>query len=99
MCTLMGHSAEELVGKTDYDFVPKAEADVFRAKDLLVLDTGETNVNEEFLSDPAGVVRTVITRKNRLVLSDGSRLVVGCITDITDFRHAEAQIRHNAEHD
>jgi diguanylate cyclase (GGDEF)-like protein/PAS domain S-box-containing protein len=99
MCALMGHRAEELIGKTDYDFVPSGQADVFRAMDRLVLDTGATNVNEEFLSDPAGVVRDVITRKNRLVLADGTRLIIGCITDITDFRRAEAQIRHNAEHD
>src|SRR6476660_9365153 len=63
MCALMGHSAEELTGKTDYDFVPKEQADIFRAKDRLVLDDGVTNVNEELLSDPAGAVRTVITRK------------------------------------
>jgi diguanylate cyclase (GGDEF)-like protein/PAS domain S-box-containing protein len=99
MCTLMGHAAETLIGKTDYDFVPKAEADIFRAKDQQVLESGMTNVNEELLSDPAGAVRNIITRKNRLVLSDGSRFIIGCITDITDFRHAEAQIRHNAEHD
>ncbi len=99
MCALMGHSAEELVGKTDYDFVPKEQADVFRANDRRVISGGETNVNEELLSDRAGIVRTIITRKNRLILSDGSRCVVGCITDITDFRRAEAQIRHNAEHD
>jgi len=99
MCALMGHSAEELIGKTDYDFVPKEQADVFRAKDSLVLQGGEANVNEELLSDPAGAVRDVITRKNRIVLADGTRLIIGCITDITDFRRAEAQIRYNAEHD
>jgi diguanylate cyclase (GGDEF)-like protein/PAS domain S-box-containing protein len=99
MCALMGHSAEELTGKTDYDFVPKEQADIFRDKDRLVLDGGETNVNEELLTDREGVVRNIITRKNRLVLSDGSRFIVGCITDISDFRRAEAQIRHNAEHD
>jgi diguanylate cyclase (GGDEF)-like protein/PAS domain S-box-containing protein len=99
MCDLMGRGAEELIGKTDYDFVPKAEADVFRTKDRLVIETGEANINEELLSDPGGAVRNVITRKNRIVLADGTRLVIGCITDITDFRRAEAQIRHNAEHD
>jgi diguanylate cyclase (GGDEF)-like protein/PAS domain S-box-containing protein len=99
MCDLMGHSAEALIGKTDYDFVPKQEADVFRANDRLVIATGEANINEELLSDPAGAIRNVITRKNRIVLADGTRLVIGCITDITDFRRAEALIRHNAEHD
>ncbi len=99
MCALMGYSAEELIGKTDYDFVPKEQADVFRAKDSLVLDSGEANVNEELLSDPAGIVRDVITRKNRVVFSDGTRLIIGCITDISDFRRAEAQIRYDAQHD
>ena len=55
MCALMGHSAEELVGRTDYDFVPKEQADVFSAMDRLVLEGGETNVNEELLSDPSGI--------------------------------------------
>ena len=36
-CELMGHSFEELIGKTDYDFFPKEQADVFRGNDLRVL--------------------------------------------------------------
>lgn len=99
MCDLMGHTAEELIGKTDYDFVPKEQADVFVANDRLAIDSGKTHINEELLSDPDGGIRNVITRKNRIVLADGTRLVIGCITDITDFRRAEAQIRYNAEHD
>jgi diguanylate cyclase (GGDEF)-like protein len=34
-----------------------------------------------------------------VVLSSGARLLVGCITDISDFRRAEALIRHHADHD
>ena len=40
-----------------------------------------------------------MTQKKRLTLSDGSYLLVGCIADISNFRRAEALIRHNAEHD
>src|SRR5687768_123450 len=99
MCKLMNHSCEELVGKSDYDFVPKEQADVFRGNDLRVLATGEINESEELFSDGEGRLRTIVTRKKRVVLSSGARLLVGCITDISDFRRAEALIRHHAEHD
>src|SRR4029079_5826659 len=99
MCDLMGRSYDELVGRTDADFVPAEQAEVFLANDRRVLETGESNENEESLSGPDGEVRTIIARKQRLQLADGARFVVGCITDITGFRHAERVIRHNAEHD
>jgi diguanylate cyclase (GGDEF)-like protein/PAS domain S-box-containing protein len=98
-CELMGHPFEELVGKTDYDFFPKEQADVFRGNDLRVLNTGEANENEELFGGEAEKIRTIITRKKRVVMSDGSRLLVGCITDISDFRRAEALVRHLADHD
>ncbi len=99
MCNLMNRRFEDLVGRTDYDFVPKDEADVFRGNDLRVLNTGEINENEELFTDADGGVRTIVTRKKRLSLSDGRRLLVGCITDISDFRRSEALVRYHAEHD
>ena len=47
MCAFLGRKREDLLGKSDYDYVPKQEADVFWAKDELVLATGEENINEE----------------------------------------------------
>ena len=99
MCSLMGRRFEELIGRCDQDFVSQAEADIFRENDRRVLTSGETNENEESFTDRNGAVRTFVTRKNRLILSDGTALLVGCITDISDFRRAEAAIRHHAEHD
>src|SRR5688572_22504615 len=32
-CRIIGHSRQDLIGKSDYDFFSKAEADVFWAKD------------------------------------------------------------------
>ena len=98
-CGLMGHPFEELIGKTDYDFFPKEQADVFRGNDLRVLNTGEANENEELFGGEAEKIRTIITRKKRVEMSDGSRLLVGCITDISDFRRTEALVRHLADHD
>jgi diguanylate cyclase (GGDEF)-like protein/PAS domain S-box-containing protein len=99
MCSLMNRRFEDLVGRTDYDFVPKEQADVFRGNDLRVLNTGEVNENEELFTGRDGGVRTIVTRKKRLILSDGRRLLVGCITDISDFRRSEALVRYHAEHD
>lgn len=99
MCHLMGRTFDELIGKRDYDFFPKDQADIFRGNDLRVLNNGEINENEELFTDKDGNVRTIVTRKKRLVLSNASRLLVGCITDISDFRRAEALVRQQADHD
>src|SRR5215216_4232727 len=66
MCEFMSHPFEEIVGKTDYDFVPAPQADVFRGNDLRVLSTGETSENEELFTDDTGELRTIVTRKKRL---------------------------------
>jgi PAS domain S-box-containing protein len=50
MCDIMGHTFEELIGRTDRDFVPAGEAEMYMARDRLVLETGEPNENEEPLS-------------------------------------------------
>jgi diguanylate cyclase (GGDEF)-like protein/PAS domain S-box-containing protein len=99
MCDIMGHTFEELIGRTDRDFVPAEEAEIYMARDRIVLETGEPNENEEPLSAGGGEIRTIVTGKRRLVLADGSRLIVGCINDITAFRRAEFMTRHLAEHD
>jgi hypothetical protein len=60
---------------------------------------GILNENDEFFSDGEGNLRTIVTRKKRPDLSDGARLLVGCISDITDFRRAEALIRYHTKLD
>lgn len=57
------------------------------------------NESEEQLTDSVGTLRTIIARKYRHRLSDGKSLLVGCITDVSDFRRGEPAIRHRAEHD
>jgi diguanylate cyclase (GGDEF)-like protein/PAS domain S-box-containing protein len=99
MCRFMGRRYEDLVGRFDEDFVPKEQAEIFRSNDRRVLCDGEINENEEPFTDSSGDERTIVTRKSRFMLSNGEPLLVGCITDISDFRRAEAAIRHHAEHD
>ena len=99
MCALMGRSFGELVGKCDHDFVPRDQAEIYQENDRRVLRDGEINENEEPFTDGEGQLRTIVTRKKRFLPSGGAPLLIGCITDISDFRRAEAAIRHHAEHD
>ncbi len=99
MCRFMGRPFDELVGRLDEDFVPKEQAEIYQENDRRVLATGEINENEEPFSGGDGETRTIVTRKSRFVPSGGEPLLIGCITDISDFRRAEAMIRHHAEHD
>ena len=98
-CKMMGRTFGELVGQDDYAFFPAEQVAVFRAMDRRVFETGETTENEENFTDGEGSLRRILTGKSRVVLSDGTPLLIGCITDITDFRNAEAMIRDLAEHD
>src|SRR5690349_8179303 len=77
MCELMGHDHSDLVGRKDEDFVPRHMVEVYLEMDRRVLDTGVANENEEQVTDGEGAVRTIITRKKRLELGDGTRFVVG----------------------
>jgi len=99
MCDIMGRAPDEMLGNTDADLVPREQAEIYRGNDLRVLASGEVNENEELLTDSTGRQLTVVTRKKRIKLPSGDFLLVGCITDISNFRSAEAVIRHQAEHD
>jgi PAS domain S-box-containing protein len=57
-CAALGHRREALIGKTDYDVHPKAEADIFWEKDNWVLEGEGTNVNEEVYTNASGELRT-----------------------------------------
>lgn len=82
-CQFMGYKESELVGKSDYEFFDKAEADVFREKDDLVFKSGETNINEEFFTDAEGLQHTISTKKSVFKLKDDSKILVGVIRDVT----------------
>lgn len=44
---LMGVTQDNIIGKTDYDFFDKEQADFFREKDNIAIEAGEACVNEE----------------------------------------------------
>jgi PAS domain S-box-containing protein len=90
MCALFGLDRDALLGNTDYDVLPKAQADVFWEKDELVFSTGVTNENEEQFTDSHGTVHTIITRKTVFKLATGEPILVGIISDVSLLRQKES---------
>ncbi|NLH48958.1 MAG: PAS domain S-box protein [Myxococcales bacterium] len=85
-CQFFGYPREVLLGKSDYDFFPKSEADVFWRNDELVLASGVENINEEKVTDARGVTHTIITKKSRYVNETGEPFIVGIIRDVTEIK-------------
>ncbi|MFH1062008.1 MAG: PAS domain-containing protein [Candidatus Omnitrophota bacterium] len=81
-CLFMGYERKELIAKTDHDFFPKAQADMFWAKDEEVLLSGNMNINQETFDDAKGKTHDIITKKRLYVDNIGSKFIVGLIHEI-----------------
>jgi PAS domain S-box-containing protein len=90
---LAGHRPEEMIGKTCYDFFPKEQADVFWEMDEEVFATGRENINEEYLTDSLGIVRTMVTKKTLYVDEAGNQFLVGIARDITEQKKVDEQLK------
>jgi len=88
-CDFIGHSRQELLGKSDYDFFPKKQADVFWARDEVVFKTGREDVNEEYITDASGRTHTIVTKKTLYTNKPGAEFIVGVIRDITQRKQIE----------
>jgi PAS domain S-box-containing protein len=88
-CKFIGHGRASLIGKSDYDFFPQTEADVFWQKDELVFQTGEENDNTEQFTAADGSTHFITTRKMLYTSAAGDKFIVGCIRDLTDLNRAQ----------
>jgi PAS domain S-box-containing protein len=96
-CQFMAHSREELIGKSDYDFFPEEEANVFWQQDDLVLFSEIENENEECFTDSQGKVHILSTKKSVFHDTAGKKILVGTIRDITDRKRAEEELKQAKE--
>ena len=94
-CRLIGYSREEILGKSDYDFFPSDEADIFWEKDEEVLQTGIENVNEEDFTDSDGDLHTLVTKKTLYTDISGEKYIVASIKDLTKRKKAENELRRS----
>nr|WP_320160357.1 PAS domain S-box protein [uncultured Methanoregula sp.] len=92
-CQFTGHTREELLGKSDYDFFKREEADTFWLKDEEVFRTGRENENEEDITDSAENTHTISTKKILYTNSSGEKFIVGIIRDITERKKTEQALQ------
>ena len=92
---LVGYPREELLGKTDYDFFPREEADFFTAKDRQVLDgKALVDIPEETIRNRGNEERILHTQKIPLLDEAGTpRFLLGISEDITERKKLEEQLR------
>lgn len=83
-------SPEEIIGKTNFDFYPKAQADAYRADDLEVINGGQPKLGiEEPLLLPTG--ETIWVETNKAPLRNAAGEIIGLLAtyrDITERRKA-----------
>ncbi len=96
---LFGAQEADILGRSDYDFVPHELADFFRSKDLAAIAAGRASINEEevaYASDGHCVLLETI--KTPMYDSQGKLIgVLGIGRDITARRQVEQAIAESQE--
>jgi PAS domain S-box-containing protein len=89
---LLGLSRADVVGKTDRELFPEAQACAFEEDDRRVLSTGALlDIPEERISSRRTGVRVLHTRKMPILDAAGTpRWLVGISEDVTELRRARA---------
>lgn len=91
-CRLIGRSRGDILGRSDHDFFEAKYADIFWERDRHVLMTGQTDLNEELVTDAGGAVLSLMTKKSLLVDDEGRKYVVGVLRDITTLKEKENEL-------
>ena len=94
-CELMGKPRPELIGKSGYDFLPQEKATLFFQKDEEVLRSGIPDETEEHFTDSAGKSRIISTKKSVFKTTDSSKMLVGKIRDITEYKRQQAALEQS----
>ena len=86
---------EELIGKCDYDMPWREEAELYRADDRSILETGINKLRyEERQPQSGGRILLVRTSKVRLQSKNGKTVgILGIYEDITDRKQAEIELQ------
>ncbi|MBN1584248.1 MAG: PAS domain S-box protein [Anaerolineae bacterium] len=89
---------DDVIGKTDFDLSPRAQAELYRADDFQVLESGIPRLNyEEPMITPQGERRWL--RTSKVPLRDAEQNVIavlGMYEDITESKQAEIELQRLA---
>jgi PAS domain S-box-containing protein len=92
---LLGYTRADFMGKSDYDFFPKEEADHFVARDRAVFESGAPQLTEEErITTRYKGLRLLQTTKVPVKDKDGKpQYLLGFSEDITERKAMEQQLR------
>ena len=92
-----GHPENEIVGKTDFDFVPKELAEAFRQNDQLAIDAGRPTTNEEWITYASNGHRALLVTTKAPIYKTDSTLagVLGIGHEITDIHRIQEELEHH----
>ncbi|MDO9138191.1 MAG: ATP-binding protein, partial [Lutibacter sp.] len=89
----MGHTRAELIGKNDYDFFPKDEADFFTMKDREVLNSDQPLMIVEEVINTENGIKILYTKKIAIRDKKGNvKYLLGISEDITAKKEIEKQL-------
>ncbi len=96
---LLGFPSEALLGKNDYNFFPREEADFFTSKDREVLASGRLlDIPCEEIQTRLQGIRSLHTKKIPILDATGSpRFLLGISEDITEARAAREALARTSE--
>jgi signal transduction histidine kinase/DNA-binding response OmpR family regulator len=83
---------EEVLGFTDFDIHTPENAEIFTREDLAVLSEGKVRRNQESRVRADGGTTHFLTDKNRILLNDGTPLLIGSNTIINDLKERETEL-------
>lgn len=88
-------SPREMIGKTDFDFQWRNQAELYRADDKQVIETGKSKINiEEPQTTPDGKIIWLLTSKTPLKNSKNETIgVLGTYSDITQKKINELELK------
>ncbi|MGD9787471.1 MAG: PAS domain S-box protein [Sulfuricellaceae bacterium] len=96
---LLGYERNDLLGKNDYDFFPREQADFFTSRDRQVLQSATVlDIPEERIDTRHRGQRILHTRKLALHNSKGeAEYLLGISDDITERKHYEQALEREAQ--
>ncbi|MGD1918769.1 MAG: PAS domain-containing protein, partial [Pleurocapsa sp.] len=76
-CEFLGYSKEEMLGKSEPDFYSQEQADIYWAKDELVMLSGGQETEEEPFTDKEGNEKIIVTKKSCFQDLNGNTYLLG----------------------
>src|SRR4029077_11090998 len=90
-----GVAAADIIGKTDYDWLPFDVAQATIEVDKEVFRTGETKQCVEWVPTPGGATHELLVMKFRMGSQDGRQLLGGIATDVGEQKRSERALQES----